>query len=206
MERQGGVPVSEESIARRIAARWGLAGGTNLVQAGLLVVLVLLLLGIAGGWWVGGKLASGAAAQDQLKDQREATAQAVEQLGNYQQAMATASEQREAMVADFRQIREEWNRDRDQDRRQQALINQELERALAKRPDLADVRVGLDVLQAWNDANRGRASGSASADAAAGAHSGRSAPAVSAATSTGQGRQAAHPASQPRRGGGSDVP
>lgn len=157
------------SIAKEIAGKWGLAGSTNLVLWGLLAVLVALGLGIAGGWWNGAKLARGKAEHAENKTLKADLKASGEFIARQQQVVADTSARYQAAVDQLSAISEKTAREREEDRRQMAAIRNQLEAALAARPDLARVHVGRSVLDAWNAANAGRAPGAAGAGAAAAA-------------------------------------
>ncbi len=155
--------MTRRPIATEIAGKWGLAGSTNLVLWGLLAVLIALFLGIAGGWWNGARLASGKAAKIQNKELK-ADLKATGALVDRQQSVIAGSSRKLQDAANrMTRIAEEATRERAENQRQLALIRNQLEGALAARPDLADVHVGSRVLDAWNAANRGRAAGAAGA-------------------------------------------
>lgn len=171
---------ARDSIARGIAKQWGLAGSTNLVQWALLALLIGMLLSGAGTWYVRGRIADGQVARAEIKtkdaqldEARSTVAAATAQIRNDRQALAQAATDRAALVADFTRIRQDYLNDRETDRRETQRLHQQLEAALARRPDLRNVRVGPELLQAWNDANRGHASGSAGPDPAPGPGAGR---------------------------------
>jgi hypothetical protein len=187
--------VSTESIAREIAGKWGLAGSTNLVQWALLLLLIGMLASGAGTWYVRGRIADGQVARAQLKtkdvqleEARSTAAAAARQIEEDRKALALAATDRVAMVAEYNRIRQDYINDRAADRRETQRLQLQLETALAARPDLRAVRVGPELLQAWNDANRGRASGSAGADAAARPSAGRVPQAVPRQPAAGQQR------------------
>ena len=156
--------MSSDSIAIDIAKKWGLAGSSNLVLWGLLAVLLALLLGIGGGWWVGDSLQEGQQAKAEVKQANQDNAALNDSLQKahatvlaQRQAVADSSKAMEDAIKRLDKINLETARERDETRKQFASIRADMQHALANRPDLRDVRVGSELLDVWNAANRGQA-------------------------------------------------
>jgi hypothetical protein len=169
MARQGGVRVNR-SIASEVAAQFNPLRSGRVLAYGSLAVLVALAVGIAGGWWTGASLEEGSQAKRDFKTEQAKVEQARADLKTandllvrQQSVIATSSRQLEDAAKRFATISQEAARERQENQHQMALIRGQLEAALAARPDLAGVRVGPGVLDAWNAANRGRASGNTGA-------------------------------------------
>ena len=156
------------SIASEVAAQFNPLRSGRVLAYGSLAVLLALAVGIAGGWWTGASLEEGGQAKRDLKTEQAKVQQARVDLAaanallvRQQAVIASSSRQLEDAAHRFATISQEAARERQENQRQMALIRGQLEAALAARPDLAGVRVGPGVLDAWNAANRGRAAGGA---------------------------------------------
>lgn len=163
-----------------------------------LALLVLLISAVSLGWWTGDRIATGRAvkadnvqlrtdiadANATIKQQRQTLAESAALLRKYQDTFSAISE----TVANDRKLTQQ----------QMQQIRSNLEQALAARPDLAGVRVGRSVLDAWIDANLGTARAAAGVPAAATrVRPGTDADRAGNAAAAG-GRQRAGPGEKPR--------
>lgn len=162
----------------------------------LLVALGLLLLVTAGmAGWAGNRWATGNAAIDKAAEQTRQLQALSNQISDLADDAAQLTADYAAAADRLNAIAEKQEHTRAQINRTAANQQQALAQLLAARTDIAEQRLGADVLRHWNISN----SGTEPAAAPAAADSGQPDPALPAAAGS-AGRPLGHAAGQPRRG------
>lgn len=127
------------------------------------LTLLIALLALVVGVWTGNAWHEGRAAIKQnveLRKQQAADRKAIEDLKNTAQALrkhavdaALAYDQATERMA---VIATKLEKDREENRRFDQRLRDDLEALAADRPDLRDMRLGDDFLRHWNRSNQGR--------------------------------------------------
>lgn len=161
----------------------------------LLVALGLLLVttaGVAG--WAGSRWATGNAAIDKAAEQTRQLQALSDQISDLADTASTITADYAAAAERLNTIAENQEQTRAQINRNAASQQQALAQLLAARTDIAQQRLGADVLRHWNTSN----AGTEPSTAPAAADSGQPDPALPAAAD-GAGRPSGHATVQPRR-------